>query len=946
MAATEQTTNEYIALDHAFELPVIVLFVVGCCAVLAWSLYRERNVLGSRTTTVFAALRVAAVSAALWMLLSPTSVVEQSTTTRKAVAILTDVSGSMTTVDPPGTADDARWLEAQNNNVDEDSNPAAEATALERADRGGVAMGVAGRELAAAVTELEQHGTQSLVTEHVLMAARAIERAKSHLAAIEEAAPETLGRLTDRLSNLLTSPEYDSLAELATTLDKNRTPSESGWREGLADLVGRSVTVQRVFQELSQQLAADPSSGAKHSLAEVRSMESRPRSERVAGLLRRLSNGDFQTASEQADLRWTAFGGPPIDYANDVDAIAALDTLDDRDDVANQTDLSAALAHVDRLRQQQPVAATLVLSDVSHNKAAGRNPTEVAAQMGDVPVYVIPVGNPDRRRDIDLVSISSPAVAMRNDDVVIEAQIEAYQCLGETCVVQLMSDGEVLDFRNVPIDSDSASRSVRFDYRVSEVGTASFQLAIQPLDGEMTTENNFDEIEINVTRSDIKVLLADELPRWEYRYLAQLFRRDTKVEVDELLYRPRMIATGRREESKSFPITVDDWDLYDVVILGDILPEQFPHAAQESLLEYVRTRGGTVILIAGNRAMPAAYGDYPLSELVPVRPTDQPDQSEYAFRVTEQGESHIALMIAETVSATRDSWEFVNQFSPLHHVSKWRKPLPSATSLIAAAPRTDDAETLEEAEKESTFLCWQPVGRGRAIYLAGPDTYRLRFLRGDHLHYRFWGQLMRWAIAADLSSGNEFVRIHTGKTVYETAQPVDVEVELFDADGTPIAASAETADLAVRLTAGESERVVPLLADEDRPGHFRVDVETLPPGVYTAEPTGPLVDALLGSDANAEADPVVATFTVQADLPTELVDTRSNRTLAAQIAEVTGGQVLPPTSVSEALSLTNLEPIVARSVERQPLWTRWRYLWLIFGCLQFEWIIRKWKGLS
>ena len=29
-------------------------------------------------------------------------------------------------------------------------------------------------------------------------------------------------------------------------------------------------------------------------------------------------------------------------------------------------------------------------------------------------------------------------------------------------------------------------------------------------------------------------------------------------------------------------------------------------------------------------------------------------------------------------------------------------------------------------------------------------------MRGDRLHYRFWGQLVRWAIAADLAAGPTF----------------------------------------------------------------------------------------------------------------------------------------------------------------------------------------------
>ena len=246
--------------------------------------------------------------------------------------------------------------------------------------------------------------------------------------------------------------------------------------------------------------------------------------------------------------------------------------------------------------------------------------------------------------------------------------------------MQLLRDGQVVDFRNLEIDSDAESRRVRFDQRVADIGSASFQVAVEPLDAEMTTENYFDEIEINVTRSDIKVLLADELPRWEYRYLAQLFRRDQKVVVDELLYRPRLIATGRREESGGFPVTVDQWDQYDVVIIGDLPPERFPTVAQESLRQYLRTRGGTLILIAGDRSMPQAYVDHPLGETIPVRPVDptEPVPPGYAFRVTERGQSHVALMIGETAETTRQAWDFVNRFSPLHRVSPWRVPLPTA----------------------------------------------------------------------------------------------------------------------------------------------------------------------------------------------------------------------------------------------------------------------------
>lgn len=50
-------------------------------------------------------------------------------------------------------------------------------------------------------------------------------------------------------------------------------------------------------------------------------------------------------------------------------------------------------------------------------------------------------------------------------------------------------------------------------------------------------------------------------------------------------------------------------------------------------------------------------------------------------------------MIADTEEATQTAWNFVNQFAPLHDVSPWRLPRPSATTLIAAVPKWTLNET-------------------------------------------------------------------------------------------------------------------------------------------------------------------------------------------------------------------------------------------------------------
>jgi hypothetical protein len=385
------------------------------------------------------------------------------------------------------------------------------------------------------------------------------------------------------------------------------------------------------------------------------------------------------------------------------------------------------------------------------------------------------------------------------------------------------------------------------------------------------------------------------------------------------------------------PVDVDEWDQYDVVILGDLPPEHLSVAAQESLAEYLRVRGGTLVLIAGREAMPQAYRKSPLEDILPVQPLERSalqDAKSYAFRLTREGRDHPALMIAESDQATQVAWDFVNQFSPFHEISDWRAPRPSARTLISAVPRGKSDE-----KDPGAFLCWQAVGRGRVLYFSGPETYRLRFLRGDRFHHRFWGQLLRWAIASDMTAGSELVRIRTDRSRYTTREPLDVWVHLNDSEGRAV----ESDDEQLRITSTDREQVVPLVPSREVPGKYRARLASLAPGVYRVEPFGPRVDPL---QQESPQGAVSASFTVQAELPRELSDTRCDRALAQQIAKVTGGQVLPPTAVDEVFALMDLDPIVTEKVERRPLWLEWKYLWIVFGCLLSEWVVRKWKGLS
>lgn len=937
-----ESARQFEHLEFAGPVSAVVTVLMGLAlaGLFIWSLRLERKILGSRLTALFCVLRIVALSVALWMLLAPSKVRYEESVTPRTIAMITDVSDSMLTIDPLETATDQKWRAPNSSLI----------TAI--ADRAFVAATLAEQRLERATQALRSQQDEQEALNDAARAYDAIARLQLHLTGIDDQVrdadqPQWTARL-EEIEELLTSENVRRLKRLAENVRRERGTHEVGWRESLEDLRYQISLVRRRVGTLQADLVDPPEFDDAH----IENTQPATRWTKTQAFLAQLESQQLTSLRESAEVRLGAFA-EELNWYSGVDQLPVpqgqtpAGESESSPQRITSTNLSQTLEQLRELQRERSLSAVILIGDLAHNSDDERDPRKIAGALGDTPVYVVPIGSTSNLRDVDLKAISVPGVVMKDDDVVIEATLQTYQCLGETIHVELMQDGQVIQDREVEIETDEELVRVRFHANLDEVGLQQFQVRVVPVADELSEMNNFNQFEVNVTRDHIDLLLADDLPRWEYRYLAQLFRRDPKVQCDELLFHPRRIATGHRKPTGTFPTTVDDWDRYDVVLLGDVTSQELTIESQNSLNEYLRERGGTLVLIAGENAMPQAFVNQPLEETLPVSSGASTSrlhsQDGYAFRLTDAGWEHDALMIADTENSTRIAWEFISRNAPFSYLSPYRIPKPAARTLIAAVDWSDiDAE--EELGREA-FLCWQQYGRGRVVFLASPESYRLRFLRGDRLHYRFWGQMLRWAIASDLAIGTERVAIRTDRSSYASGQSIEVSVQLQDEQSEPVIGAAVAA---MARSADGALSQIPLIEEASQPGHYRGTFESLPHGVYQVEVQGDVIEQLLlsdGTESQTMAAPM-ASFTVQTPIQREILDTKSDRALAQQIAEITGGAVLPPTAVNEVIELTNLEPVVTKTSEVTPLWVQWKYLWIVFGCLFTEWAIRKQLGLS
>lgn len=954
---TDKEIIDQLSWEGLISAHAALAIWIALAGIAAWFLWRERQAVGRGWAAAFWVMRVVAFGCALWMLAGPTQQRIERTATTQSVSIFADDSESMDVVDPPDATDSVRWTLA--GKADASKEPVV------MADRLTIALGGAlstSSELSAAVKE--HRPTKELITIFT-KAATATGRAKTHADSLVSALSAQNAAVVERASRiytLLNGPIDKSLAGIRTALEHTRNAVGDEFATQLEQLTESLSSAKRHAAGVAADLARGESGSVAAQTAKTGADSRRLRTGKVLDALEHeLTDGlaktvridryrfDRTTTPVSTTGGWSrALDSQHADEPNSQVRLAAASAAatNESEIVAigeAVTNLSSVFEQLASKRSGQAARLAILLSDGRHNDAGAQTPQETARQLSKLPVFVVPIGNAVPQRDVILLRVEAPAAVAEKDSAVIDIIASGIDCDGVSTQVVLRHEGREVERKPISFDSSRGDCRVRFKVPAKEVGWQEYIVGVEPVEGETNLANNYYPVSFEVVRDHLRILLADGVARWEFRYLEKLFQREEHIEFEELLFSPNLHGTGKLAERPEFPNDAAGFARYDVVILGDIGPEQMSAASQKALDEFVRTRGGNVIVVAGQNSMPAAFAGQPLADLIPVeRAANIVPQQGYSLQLTDEGRVNSALLIDDSPEESRAVWQHTFKIFPVYGLSEFCQPKSSARTLIEAVTQSAGQVTADNADRkvDYAFLCWQRIGAGRVAYVAAGDTYRLRWRVGDRYHHRFWGQFLRWLTAANTGAGSEIVRLQTDRTRYTQGEPVELTAWLKDNTGRPLAG--ETIRAEARPFKGEPVSIE-LTADKQVPGRFFGTLNDLPAGAYKIGARGRIIDQLVpqGDQANLAE----ATISVQRSGNIEMLDTKCNRALLEQVAQITGGQVIPPTAIGEVLKLVSFTPEVNETVERTPLWNRWSNLLLVLGCLFTEWVVRKGKGL-
>jgi hypothetical protein len=615
---------------------------------------------------------------------------------------------------------------------------------------------------------------------------------------------------------------------------------------------------------------------------------------------------------------------------------------------------------------QGRILGVVVLTDGQHNW--GQSPVKKAIELGQhqIPVYPVALGARRAPPDVALVEVKAPPAAFKDVDVTVEARFKITGLPVQDVVVELQRPGEAPLEEHIKHDGTDRYYTVHFQVRLEKIGAQALTVAARPAAGEIRTDNNGRPVVINVADDKARVLLIDGEARWEFHYLQSALLRDRTMDVHSVVFaQPRLGKVSEDELQKignpalTLPAEPDAFAPYDCIILGDVTPEQLPPAERARLEKYVADRGGTLVLLAGKRALPLGFtaGDRPAAAeedpLLRLLPVEQPravaPADGFHVALTEEGKLTPFLQMEPAADENAARWA---GFPPAFWGVVGRvKPGATALAHVAEAAAAEPKEgKKEDREKEEGLIVRQHYGFGRVLFVGLDSTWRWRYKVGDTYHHRFWGQAIRWA-ASDkpLVAGNEHLRFGTPEPVFKQGQEVEVNARLAEQTGVLGPDALAGARILRQDGKGGEQAValVPLKRREAQPRVLDGKVRDLLPGQYQVELAIPELADKLTAPPGPDGKPgkLRASFSVAAPEGEEMVELGTNWPLLEELAAKSGGKVFTAENAPELVELLTHQVAVRTEHAEVRLWQWWPTLALFLVLLTLEWVARKMAGL-
>lgn len=590
---------------------------------------------------------------------------------------------------------------------------------------------------------------------------------------------------------------------------------------------------------------------------------------------------------------------------------------------ADVTNLAASVEQtLSRLRGGDG-SAVLVLSDGRDSRSASLAAATELSRAKSLPVFASVIGGATLQRDLAVHATVTQPFLLVNETGGLSIEIRHTNAHGTRSTLRVTrGNGNPVEQRELAF-TDATTQRLSLPIRHEQPGLYAYDIDVAPLADEVEPANNRRRVFVEVTDKRLKVLLLEGQPFWDTKFLAQSLRKDQRIELTQL----SQISSERRQQlvtrtdgEAAIPSTLDDFAVYDVVILGRAIERVLPAEAWESLTAYVADHGGRLILARGQPYDLGTAEGRQLSRLLsPLEPVvwGAGQRSEQRLVLTPAGRTH-------PVFAGEDL-DLIERAPAM----TWTSDVTRAKAAARVLVRTTDPAGATAADQP--VVVSMPYDRGQVLAVLGEGLWRWRLSgRGDPqvdaAYDRFWSGMVRFLAMGSAYRPGQNLAFSLSRRNVPVGDTVHGELTRRN----PQSKAHPTLTL---IAPDGSERT--LDTREESASTLRFRFQTSQQGVYR----------LIASPPDQPGVAALETRLSASELDEERLYASADPAALRELAEGSGGEVIDPRKPDDFLMAMERHAATIH-VPGSPryLWDRGWLLVLLLGVLGMEWIARRTGG--
>ncbi len=607
---------------------------------------------------------------------------------------------------------------------------------------------------------------------------------------------------------------------------------------------------------------------------------------------------------------------------------ATLFSLIERE--TGHTDMGAALGEIEKVVSRSNVSGIVLITDGVWNKGADSRLPATKIRGANVPIYTVGLGNEDEARDIEVVSVKAKKAVQVNDTVSVIAVIKSSGYDNKSATVLLKEGGRTIQEKKIELNRELRTQTVRMEFTPREERMMFCTVQVRARSDEAKKDNNYRTFEVDVTKGKKKVLLIEQLPRWEWRFIKNAVGRDPDFELTMILFNARFMDMPSEGEQylPMLPFTKRELFGYDIIILGDVAREELSEGQIKLLEKFVADQGSPLVIISGPFHMPQEYRGTAIEKLLPVVMASGVDyegglefEEGYSLELTADGWVSPILQLADSRMENTRVW---SDLPKLFWCASIEKAKTTAEVLATHS-------YLSNRHGKLPLVVTHRYGAGKVLMLNIDSTWRWRYEKGDLYHYRFWGNVLRWLVASPLDGKTKHVLLSVDKKEYTPGETANISVRALDRNFYPY--SKDKIVLRILRAPSTIEKMQLQLEDRKR-GIYNGEY------VFSQSGTFEFMTILpeLGAEGNARVRVAVKKVSEEDN------SLQMNKKKLEEISKITGGSFH---SIMTAGAIP--DEIINRrrsreDINRIGLWDTAYAIALVVLFLTAEWLIRKRLG--